>query len=137
MMGIKVFDLSLMYDVIKNKFCLIGFLLCVYLYVFEKDIRIIDVFDDLRIFVICYIKNEIDSDKTYSVKILFFFLLFYISLSSFKLKNILDFIYGKDIWEYLENFRVVLKDFVDRMEFLNFENLYVIVKSLRYIILIK
>lgn len=136
-MEIRILEINLMYDDIKEKYSLIGFLLCVYLYVFEKDMRIIDVFDDLRIYVICYILKEIDNDKIYGVKILFFFLLFYISLSSFKLNKILDFKYGNDIWEYLEDFRVVLKDFVIKMKLLNFENLFNIVESLRYIILIK
>lgn len=136
-MDIKTPEISSTYDVIKNKSCSIGFPLCAHLCAFEKDIRTTDVFDDPRTSVIRHIKNEIDSDKTHSVKTLFLFLLFYTSPSSFKPKNILDLIYGKDIREYLENPRVAPKDLVDEMEPLNFENLHVTAKSLRYTILIK
>lgn len=118
---------------------MIGFLLCVYLYVFEIDkiYKIKDIFIDLVFYVICYFKREIENDNSNSVKILFMFLLFYISFGSFKLSIGLDFKYGEEIWDYLENVKVVLENFVNEMELLNFENLYIIVESLINIILVK
>lgn len=118
---------------------MIGFLLCVYLYVFEIDkiYKIKDIFINLIFYVICYFKREIENDKSNSVKILFMFLLFYISFGSFKLKRVLDFKYGEEIWDYLENIKVVLENFVKEMELLNFGNLFIIVESLIFIILVK
>lgn len=123
----------------KDIIFVIGFLLCVYLYVFEIDkiYRIKDIFIDLVFYVICYFEREIENDNSNSVKILFMFLLFYISFGSFKLSRGLDFKYGEEIRDYLENIKVVLEDFVNEMELLNFENLYIIVESLIYIILVK
>lgn len=84
-------------------------MLCVYLYVFEIDMvyKIKDIFVDLVFYVICYFKREIDNDDSNGVKILFLFLLFYISFGSFKLSRDLDLKYGEEIWNYLENIKVV------------------------------
>lgn len=57
---------------------LIGFLFCVYLYVFDNIIvKNISVFEYLKDYVICYIDSEIVNDNINSVKILFFVFLFY------------------------------------------------------------
>lgn len=123
----------------KDNFCVIGFFLCVNFYVFEINLinKIKDIFVDLVLYVICYFEREIEKDKDIGVKILFFFLLFYNSLNSLKLSKRLDLRYGRDLWEYLEDFKVVLESLFKEIGLLNFENLFIIVESLKYIILLK
>lgn len=78
-MNIENLIIDFKYDELKDKIFLIGFFLCVYFYVFELDmiVKIIGIFDNLKFYVVYYIIIEIEKDKFYEVKILFFYLLFY------------------------------------------------------------
>lgn len=81
MKGIEILEIDFIFDSLKSKSFFIGFFLCVYLFVFEieKIVKNIVIFYYLKDYVICYVINEINNDDFNSMKILFFFLLFYIS----------------------------------------------------------
>lgn len=135
MKEIENLDLNLDFIFLKCKEFDIGFLMCVYMYVFEIDLcEKKGIFINLRMYVIYYIKNEIIKDNINGVMILFFIFLFYIYFIDVKIMRRFDFKYGGKCCEFLEG--MVLKDFVDKMK-LDFNNLSERVNDLKDIILVK
>lgn len=122
---------------LREKKCPLGFPLCAHMYAFEKDkfFRDESIFNNPRKYVRGHIHQEIEKDKTYGVKTLFFFLMFYHSSEKKSIPKNLDLQYGRECMAFLkENLPEKL---FEKMKPLSFDNLREVAKELEDSVLIK
>ena len=122
---------------LREKKCPLGFPLCAHMYAFEKDkfFRDASIFDNPRRYVRDHIHQEIEKDKTYGVKTLFLFLMFYHSSEKKSLPKKLDLQYGRECMTFLKE--ICPEMLFEKMIPLSFDNLREVAIELEGSVLIK